>query len=230
MISTSPLLAAWRFVAPVARLIARRVRGRWWSEIEEISDDEGPDVRLRADADVQRPADGAGPLNHRRYGVEIVNPRVSAEDLLRHFRIQPNRFSPTDFATFRSDESGTAVSLSAGEEVTVSLPGPWDGPVVVAVVEPNRLRLETLDGHMEAGWIEFRATELTNPDRLWFEIESMARSGDIVFDALYHPLRIGRLVQSEMWINVLEAAAQQSGGTIEGVPTISTTIYRAADQ
>lgn len=219
-----------RAVMPVVMLVRRLVQGRWWSETEVVSNARGPVVRMQSDDDLQRPVDGAGPLNHRLYRVDIAESKFSPDQLLQMFRVEPNWFSPTDFATFRSDPRTGPVALTKGDPVVVVLPGPWNGPVAVAEVEPRRVRLETLDGHMEAGWIEFRVEEADeSPALISFVIESLARSGDAAFDALYHPLKIGRLVQSEMWVNVLEAAVALSGGVAVGTPTISTTIYQGAD-
>jgi hypothetical protein len=47
----------------------------------------------------------------------------------------------------------------------------------------------TLDGHLEAGQIAFRASG--GGDAIEFEIESWARSGDRLSDLLYDRRRIG---------------------------------------
>jgi hypothetical protein len=67
-------------------------------------------------------------------------------------------------------------------------------------------------GHMEAGEIEFRARD-EEEGELVFEIESWARSGDLVFDFLYDRLGIARELQLDMWAFFLERVAQISGGS-----------------
>ncbi len=163
--------------------------------------------------EIQRPRDGVGPLNHRSYRVRITNSLLDADQLLEAFRHDPNRFSPTAYATFVPNPAPDG--LAEGDTLEVKLPGPWDGPVHVRRIEPTRIRIETLGGHMEAGWIEFR-TSLAEDNVTVFEIESFARSGDEIFDALYHKVGIGKLFQSEMWAQVLESAVVASGGNQQG--------------
>ncbi len=215
-----------RALGPARSLAKRVVAGEFWLETVWERDGMGPVVQMRSrDPEIQHPRNGAGPLNHRRYRVHIADAGLSAESLAQTFRMNPDRFSPHSFATFDLDPS--ASGLQVGDHATVRLPGPWDGPVTVVESEPTSCRLETRDGHMEAGWIEFSTRE--EGDELVFEIESLARSGDAVFDALYHPGHVAKIVQSEMWVRVLEAAVVVSGGRLVGRPLIDSTIYRGAN-
>jgi hypothetical protein len=74
--------------------------------------------------------------------------------------------------------------------------------------------LATLAGHLEAGQIEFRATQTDG--MLCFEIESWARSGDRVSNLLYHHLRMAKEVQLHMWTSFLEQVASLAGGRLTG--------------
>ena len=98
------------------------------------------------------------------------------------------------------------------------MPGPWDGPVRVIAQTPRRFRLATLEGHLEAGQIEFRASA-ADPgeagDTLRFTIESWAQSGDRFSNLLYHRIGMSKEVQLHMWISFLEGVAKLSGGTID---------------
>jgi uncharacterized protein (UPF0548 family) len=85
---------------------------------------------------------------------------------------------------------------------------------------PTSFRLATLDGHLEAGQIEFRAHE--DNDNLVFEIESWARSGDRLSSLLFDRLRIAKEVQLHMWISVLERATKLVGGRRAGLNSIET--------
>ena len=67
-------------------------------------------------------------------------------------------------------------ALRVGDEFVVRMPGPWDGPIRVIEVTPTSFRFATLAGHLEAGQIEWRATD--EDGLLRFEIESWARGGD----------------------------------------------------
>jgi len=92
----------------------------------------------------------------------------------------------------------------------VRMPGPWDGPVRVVHRTPTSFRLATLDGHLEAGQIEFRAA--TRDGSLEFTIESWARSGDRLSDLMYRHLRLSKEVQLHMWTSVLERVVKLARG------------------
>ena len=130
----------------------------------------------------------------------------------------PNRAAPTKFARFQKvlGEKGT---LAVGDEFTVRMPGPWDGPVRVIAEDEESFRLATLRTHLEAGQIEFRVIE---GDLLRFEIESWARSADRLADVLYQRARMAKEVQLHMWISFLEGVVSLSGGRMTGGIEIDT--------
>ncbi len=99
------------------------------------------------------------------------------------------------------------------------MPGPWDGPVRVIELGERSFRLATLDGHLEAGQIEFRVAK---PDLMTFEIESWARSATRLSNLLYHRVRMAKEVQLHMWISFLEGVVALSGGRMTGGITIDT--------
>ena len=100
------------------------------------------------------------------------------------------------------------------------MPGPWDGPVRVVRREPDSFRLATLEGHLEAGEIEFRAAR--SGDTLSFEIESWARAGDKLSALLYNKLRLAKEIQLNMWSHVCIRSAALAGGRLKGGVTIRT--------
>jgi uncharacterized protein DUF1990 len=163
--------------------------------------------------EVQGCADGAGLLFHRCYRTRIRETAMSAEELMEKVQSDPNRTSPTKFARFHMTH-GVRGSLRVGDEFIVRMPGPWDGPVRVIAVEPRSFRLATLDGHLEAGQIEFRARP--EGELLVFEIESWARSSTRLVNLLYHRLRMAKEVQAHMWISFLERVVDLSGGRMTG--------------
>ena len=169
-------------------------------------------------SDVQQPKDGVGPLFHRRYRATIRDADVSPEKLHALVSAKLDRVAPTELATFRklSGEDGV---MRVGDEYVVRMPGPWDGPVRVVEVNPASFRLVTLEGHLEAGQIEFRASI---DGKLVFEIESWARSGDRVSDLLYQRLRMAKEVQLHLWTSMLERVAELSGGRLTGGIDIDT--------
>ncbi|MGO9216263.1 MAG: DUF1990 family protein [Streptosporangiaceae bacterium] len=125
----------------------------------------------------------------------------------------------------RSEETGNATDLPqrarpAWTAFIVRMPGPWDGPVRVVHRDPTSFRLATLDGHLEAGEIEFRAAP--DGDVLRFEIESWARAGDRLADLLYNRLRLAKEIQLNMWSHFCVRTAALAGGRLSGGVTIRT--------
>ena len=131
----------------------------------------------------------------------------------------PDRAAPSEFATFKK-AAGDEGAMRPGDEYVVRMPGPWDGPVRVVEVSPTSFSLATLVGHLEAGQIAFRAKG--GRDRLDFEIESWARSGDRLSDLLYDRLRMSKEVQLHMWTSFLELVIRLSGGTRDQALRIHT--------
>src|ERR1700735_180510 len=129
-------------------------------------------------SEVQSVGDGVGPLFHRRYSVRIKDATVGPDELIEIVKRDLNAAAPTRFARFQR-VLGDGELLDIGDEYVVRMPGPWDGPVRVIAQTPRRFRLATLDGHLEAGQIELRASEPADTDdTLQFTIESWAQSGD----------------------------------------------------
>ena len=100
------------------------------------------------------------------------------------------------------------------------MPGPWDGPIRVVEVTPRSFRFVTLDGHLEAGQIEWRARDADSG--LEFEIESWARGGDRLSHLLHDKLRMAKEVQLYMWTSVLARVASHAGGELSGGLRIET--------
>jgi hypothetical protein len=170
-------------------------------------------------AEVQSADDGVGPLFRRRYRARIREPELTAEQLLSRVVADPNRAAPTEFASFQKVH-GADGPMHVGDEYVVRMPGPWDGPVRVVDVTDRSFRLVTLDGHLEAGTIEFRAAP--SEEGLCFEIESWARSGDRLSNILYHRVRMAKEIQLHMWTSFLEGVARLSGGRLSGGVDIDT--------
>jgi hypothetical protein len=164
-------------------------------------------------ADVQRIEDGVGPLFHRLYRARIRNARLSPDAVISCLGADLNRSTPTALARFLKVR-GEEGRLAVGDELVVRMPGPWDGPVRVTSATPASFRFATLAGHLEAGQIEFRALRMN--ERLHFEIESWARSGDRLSNLLYNHLRMGKEVQLHMWTSFLERVAKLAEGRLTG--------------
>jgi len=108
--------------------------------------------------------------------------------------------------------------LRVGDEFTVRMPGPSDGPV--RVVEADGACF-ALDGHLEAARIRFSAHDLGR-GALEVRIEASARGGDRLSNLLFDRLPFNEEVQPHMWISVLERLIKLPGGTRDGRVEIST--------
>jgi len=161
---------------------------------------------------------GVGPMLHRSYGVRIAGTSMTPSALIDLVSTRLNQASP-EMAVFRKTR-GAQGALRKGDEFVIRMPGPWDGPVRVVRRDETCFRLATLDGHLEAGEIEFRAEP--DGDALRFEIESWARAGDRLSALLYNKLRLAKEIQLNMWSHFCVRAASLAGGRPQGGITIQT--------
>jgi uncharacterized protein (UPF0548 family) len=192
---------------------------RWeWSG--SLPQDGPPDLPGGTDlTDLQAPDDGAGPLMHRLYRVRIRGSSHSPEQVMDEVSRDLDAVAPSEFASFQK-LSGEPGAMRVGDEYVVRMPGPWDGPVRVVDRTPTSFRLATLEGHLEAGQIEFRAA--SRDGSLEFTIESWARSGDRLSDLMYTRLRLSKEVQLHMWTSVLERVVALAAGRRHGPLAILT--------
>jgi hypothetical protein len=171
-------------------------------------------------SDLQGVEDGVGPLMHRRYVARVRDAELGARELIGTFAARPNRAAPTALASFVK-LAGEEGELRVGDEFTVRMPGPWDGPVRAVEVEPARFGFVTLDGHLEAGRIRFSADD-DGPGRVEIRIEAWARGGDRLSNLLFDRLPVNKEVQLHMWTSVLERLIGLSGGRRDGRVEITT--------
>lgn len=157
---------------------------------------------------VQVPEDGRGAYMRRRYRVDIEGAELDAAAVMAAIRKDPNRVVPSGLARFHKE--GSDGPLAAGDEYTVRMPGPWDGPVRVIEATAASFRLATLEGHLEAGQIAWRAEDRDGVLR--FEVESWSRPGDRFSAFAHHHLRAAKEVQLHMWTSVLERVVKLARG------------------
>ena len=170
--------------------------------------------------EIQRPEDGAGPLFHRTYRVEIRDARTAPEELMATIQGDPDEVAPREFTTFQKTK-GDEGSMRVGDEFTVRMPGPWDGPVRAIEVGPTSFGFVTLDGHLEAGRIRFSASDLGS-NALELRIETWARAGDRLSNVLFDHIPVNKEVQLHMWTSVLARLVALSGGRRDGRVEITT--------
>ena len=203
------LLTAWSYMWRTTPMWRSERQGAWPADGPPAVD---PRVPM---TDVQRPEDGAGPLLRRRYRARIHGASLDAAGLMADLQADPNRVAPGTLAHFIK-ETGEDGAMRVGDEFVVRMPAPWDGPIRVVEVGPRNFRVVTLDGHIEAGQIEWRAGD--EHDALVFEIESWARQGDRLSWFLHDHVPMAKEVQLHMWTRVCERAAARAGGRLtEGI-------------
>ncbi|MGI8758504.1 MAG: DUF1990 family protein [Acidimicrobiales bacterium] len=205
-------LTSWRYLWRTTPLHRRELRG-------SSATDAPPPLLPGVEEHGLQPAErGVGPLFHRRYKARISGSTTSAEELITRISTNLNQVTPNEMARF-TKVRGDETSLRTGDEYVVRMPGPWDGPVRVVDVTATSFRLATLEGHLEAGQIEFRA-DLGR--ELVFTIESWARSGDPLSRLLYHRLHMAKEVQLHLWTSFLERVTRLAGGRLVGGIDIDT--------
>lgn len=172
--------------------------------------------------DAQLTQDGAGPVLHRRYRIDIADAQMDAEQLMRMVSQRLPEFSPSTLADF-DKRLGHERQLQLGDEFDISILGPWNGAVRVSEITPESFTFVTLEGHPEAGQIRFEA--LAHPlhsQLLRFQIQSWARSRDGLVNLAYNGIGIGREVQTNVWITFCERVAEASGGQLAGKVDVLT--------
>jgi Domain of unknown function (DUF1990) len=203
-------LTSWRYMWRTTPFHRSEVQG-------SLPDDAPPP--LRPAEDLQPPQAGVGPLFHRVYQARIRESSLSPQRVIAEMASDLDRVAPTEFASFNK-VLGQQGMMAVGDEYVVRMPGPWDGPVRVVERTPTSFRFATLDGHLEAGQIEFSAR--ADGRMLEFRIESWARAGDRLSNLLYDHLRMSKEIQLHMWTSVLERVAKLAGGRLTGGIEIRT--------
>jgi hypothetical protein len=211
-----PVGLAWTAFAYVWRIIPvhrRELEGDW-------SVDRPPELTGPVDlTGVQSVEHGRGPYLRRRYRIAMRSPKRDAAGVMAEIQRDPNVVVPGGLAKFTRTR-GDGDRMAVGDEYTVRMPGPWDGPIRVAERTPTSFRFVTLDGHIEAGHIEWRARD--DDGTLIFEIESWSRPGDRLSHVMHHRLRMAKEVQLHMWTSVLEKVLTRYGGQRAGAIDIDT--------
>jgi Domain of unknown function (DUF1990) len=204
--------AAWRYVTRSTPVRHVEIDG----DRTDLPSPLHPDV---VDERIQHEVDGVGPLLHRHYSVTVDGATTGAAELMSAFAGRPNRAAPATIATFVKTR-GEPGALDVGDEFLIRMPGPWDGPVRVVETGPASFRLATLDGHLEAGQIEFRARD--EGGALVVEIESWACSGDRLSHLLYNHVGLAKEIQLHLWVETLLGLVRRSGGRVRDGVAITT--------
>jgi hypothetical protein len=198
-----------------------RILPVWRSEVAGTLAEHGPPpVPAEVSTDgLQQPKNGSGPLFHRLYTGAVAGAETTAEDLVTRLRSDPNVVSPSRLARFKKTR-GDQGQMQVGDEFVVRMPGPWDGPIRVLQTTSNGFRFGTLDKHLEAGQIEWRAWD--EQDAMHFAIESWSRAGDKASAILHDRVRMAKEVQLYMWTSIVERVARETKGRLVNGVTVRT--------
>lgn len=171
---------------------------------------------------VQAEAEGTGPRFHRTYAVTIRGAAQTPAELMNRIRADLKAFVPVELARFEKVR-GEEHAFRVGDEYLIHITAPWDGPVRVLKTDETSFTFGTLEGHLEAGQIQFRAEPHTAFDGgLRFTIESWARSRDALVDLAYDDLELAKAAQQAMWTFFCMRVAEASGGEAVGVVEVIT--------
>ncbi len=170
-----------------------------------------PALDRAGDGDDQPVEIGVGPMFHRCYRV-IVRGGLEAEALMAAIQADPNVLADRALAPFTKSR-GASDRMRVGDRYVIDIAGPWKCAVEVVHVAARSFRLTTLEGHMESGVIEMRASPAgPGGDAVEFTIESWARSHDRFLDLMYDKLGIAEALQAEMWAIACDRVAELGGG------------------
>lgn len=182
---------------------------------------------VAAAPDTQLAPAGSGPLFHRQYDVLITGSALSAGALLRLLQRHLSELAPSALAHFEKSQGSDGLAR-VGDEYEITMLGPWNGRVRVIESTTRHFTLVTLDGHPEAGHITFSVAPVGDPpDTLQVLIESWARSRDSVVALAYGTLGVGKQVQAEVWITLLQRLSALAG--VEGTPEVRIRTEQLAE-
>lgn len=178
--------------------------------------DEG--LRTLADAQPeQKPDDGFGALERKRFWADIVGSRLSAPELIALFRRECAEIMPIEFDV----EPDTPKQVEQGITLTAALPVRGTIQMRVEEATDTRITFATLKGHPLAGIVQFSAAQ--SDDAVRFEVTVHARAADML-DWLAMQT-VGGAMQNSNWNTVVERMVERSGGTARnGVESDQTTL------
>jgi len=208
------VLVSWRYLWLTTPLHRREEAG-------DVNDLPPPLPEHWVDERSQPLAHGAGPLFHRVFTVCIDEPTMTAQELISTLAVDLNQAVPSEVTSVdkQSDRCGP---LAVGDEMVVRMPGPWDGPIRVVDCTETSFRFATLDDHLEAGQIEFRARPRGRS--LEFQIEAWARPCSPMVNLLYTHLRLAKEIQLNMWVRFCLATVDIARGRVRGGVTIHSRV------
>ena len=157
---------------------------------------------------LQLPSTGYGKLIHRRYSIEFDGEHSAAE-IIAVISQDLSDYCHEAMAIFEKVNEESA-SMEIGDEYLIRISGPWNGPVRVIDKDATSFALATRDGHLEAGFIEFKVEDGDEHQRR-FTIQSWATSGGPLVWVTYSIFRVTKLAQTAMWTEFCSRVVKRFG-------------------
>lgn len=153
----------------------------------------------------QTPEEGVGTLERRRFHVEIVGARCSAQELLDRLRSRLD-----DFVAFDAEaEPGTDSRIHVGATLSLELPPRGHAQVRVEEIDENSITMATVEGHPLAGVVRFECRQL--PDGVVTFTIDIAERPATRLDQIAMTL-VGHSAQRRAWEETAERVVRASGG------------------
>jgi NADH dehydrogenase len=168
-------------------------------------------LRILADAQPeQKPEEGVGGMERKRFWADISQSSYDAETLLEAFRRRCTELMPIEFEA----EPGTPQEVVEGATLTASLPLRGNIQIRVEEVTRHAVTFATLRGHPLAGVVRF-TTSAPAPGTVRFRVSVFARAASMI-DWLAMSAG-GAAAQNSTWRTVVERVTEMAGGTSDGV-------------
>lgn len=168
--------------------------------------------------DVTPASEGAGPLLQRDYWAVIQDCSLRPSGIAALVAQQFERFPPEELVRFER-ASPPERPLETGNELHIEIRMAGECDVRVVHADACSLTLATLEGHPEAGRITFGAYRNDAGDVV-FHIRSRARSSNRAKYLGF--LMMGEAMQTNTWVDFVNAVANHCGGGVLGEIQTST--------
>ena len=158
----------------------------------------------------QRPTEGVGGMERKRFWADIAQSRLDAGGLMDDFRRHAADVMPIEFQA----EPNTPREVIEGVTLTARLPLRGHIQIRVVEVQPRAVTFATLRGHPLAGVVRF-TTDDDADGTVRFSVHVMARAANML-DWLAIST-VGAVAQNSTWRTVVERMVERSGGVSAGV-------------
>jgi len=143
------------------------------------------------------PLAGFGPMWEKTYFVKLSSPTLQAYDVIEIMKQHFPQFQPPENTFYP-----TSAGINPGEIVLIDSHTPGgivSTGVLVLYADALSFTLMTPQGHPEAGWVTFSATQL--PDGVYMQIQGLARAADPFYEMAFR--LAGSKYQETIWKTVL---------------------------